>query len=109
VSDLAAVECPYFWRWRARLPERHGQRCRIAARGTRNSVRVELPDGLWVITSRWAVRRAAADGAGAPAGAPNDATTAVMARHGPHTGTGPGCLCGCGRAGGASGANAEEA
>jgi hypothetical protein len=50
---------PYVWWWRARLPERKGQRCRITARGTLNSVRVEFPDRSWVITSRWAVRRAA--------------------------------------------------
>jgi hypothetical protein len=47
---------PCVWRWRVRLPERKSQRCRITARGALNSVRVEFPDGFWVITSRWAVR-----------------------------------------------------
>jgi hypothetical protein len=47
----------YVWWWRKRLPERKGQRCRILARGSRNSVAVEFEDGHRVITSRWAVRR----------------------------------------------------
>ena len=29
-----------------------------AARARLNNIRVEFPDGHWVITSRWAVRRA---------------------------------------------------
>ncbi len=45
------------WRWRARLGERHGQRCRIVARGAKNSVLVEFEDGYRVVTSRYAVRR----------------------------------------------------
>jgi hypothetical protein len=57
VSDVAALEYPYVWRWRVRLPERFGQCCQVTARGSLNSVRVEFPDGCWVITSRWAVRR----------------------------------------------------
>jgi hypothetical protein len=57
LSDVDAVEYPYVWRWRRRLSERQGQPCRITARGRLNSVRVEFPDGFWVITSRWAVRR----------------------------------------------------
>ncbi len=48
----------YVWRWRRRLPERHGEACRVTARGSLNSVRVLFADGFWVITSRWAVRRA---------------------------------------------------
>ena len=47
----------YVWWWRVRLPERKGRRCRITARGALNSIHVEFPDGFWVITSRWAVRR----------------------------------------------------
>ena len=57
MSDVDPIDFPYYWRWRRRLPERHGQPCRITARGTLNSVRVEFPDRLWVITSRWAARR----------------------------------------------------
>jgi hypothetical protein len=56
-SDAEASEYPYVWRWHVRLPERHGQPCRITARGSLNSVRVEFADGFWAITSRWAVRR----------------------------------------------------
>ncbi len=47
---------PYRWHWRARLPARHGQPCRVLARGTMNSILVEFADGLRVITSRYAVR-----------------------------------------------------
>jgi hypothetical protein len=45
------------WHWRCRLPERKGQPCRVTARGSLNSIRVQFPDGLVVITSRWAARR----------------------------------------------------
>lgn len=55
-SPAMAPVYPYIWRWRARLPERFGQDCRATARGALNSVRVEFPDGFWVITARWAVR-----------------------------------------------------
>jgi hypothetical protein len=51
------TDYPYVWRLRARQPDRHGQPCRVTARGKLNSCRVEFPDGFWVITSRWAVRR----------------------------------------------------
>lgn len=49
---------PYVWYWRARLPERHRQPCRVLARGRMNSVLVQFPDGFLVVTSRYAVRRA---------------------------------------------------
>ncbi len=46
------------WYWRARLPERNGLRCRIVARGAKNSVLIEFEaDGYRVVTSRYAVRR----------------------------------------------------
>ncbi len=46
------------WYWRARLPERNGPRCRIVARGAKNSVLVEFEaDGYRVVTSRYAVRQ----------------------------------------------------
>jgi hypothetical protein len=49
----------YRWRIRTKLPERHGQFCRVLARGSLNSILVEfVEDGWKVITSRWAVRRA---------------------------------------------------
>lgn len=48
------------WWWRSRLPERKGQRCRILARGSMNSAKVQFEDGLVTITSRWAVRKAVA-------------------------------------------------
>ncbi len=46
-----------FWRVRTRLPERHGQPCRVLARGRMNSALVEFEDGLRVITSRNYVRK----------------------------------------------------
>jgi hypothetical protein len=50
---------PMVWRWKCRLPERKGQRCRVMARGTMmNSCAVQFEDGHIVVTSRWAVRRA---------------------------------------------------
>ena len=58
VSALQPDQFQHLWHWRQRLPERKGQRCRVTARGSLNSIRVEFPDGFWVITSRWAVRRA---------------------------------------------------
>ena len=72
---------PYVWRVRAKLPERHGERCRILARSSRkrtrftvalpptwfintgtrgggNSVLVEFADGARFVTSANYVRRA---------------------------------------------------
>lgn len=47
----------HVWYWRARLPERKGQRCRVWARGAMNSIGVEFEDGYRTVTSRYAVRR----------------------------------------------------
>lgn len=46
------------WRWRATLPDRHGQRCRLIARGTMNSACIEFQDGTRHIVSRFAFRKA---------------------------------------------------
>lgn len=46
------------WRWRVRLPERHGARCAVLARGRMNSILVGFGDGFLVVASRYAVRRA---------------------------------------------------
>ena len=54
----------YRWAWRARLPERHGQLCRVPARGALNSCLVLFADGARFISSRNALRRA--DGAPSP-------------------------------------------
>ena len=56
-DPLASDAFAYRWRIRTRLPERFGQSCKVTARGRLNSIRVEFPDGFWVITSRWSVRR----------------------------------------------------
>lgn len=64
VEAAAHTAYPFVWRWHCRLPERHGQRCRIIAHGLwasrlrMNSVCVEFIDGHKVITSGWAVRKA---------------------------------------------------
>jgi hypothetical protein len=64
----------YAWRWKTMpdpwgppgqrvvhpLAHRAGDRCRVLARGRLNSILVEFQDGQRVITSRYAVRRAAA-------------------------------------------------
>jgi len=49
----------YVWFWRVKLPDRKGHRCAVLARGKMNSILVELEDGYRVVTSRYAVRRAA--------------------------------------------------
>ena len=46
-----------YWRVRTTLPDRFGQRCRVIARGKRNSCAVEFEDGYRTITSRWSVRK----------------------------------------------------
>jgi hypothetical protein len=52
-----ATDYPLVWWWRARLPGRKGQRCRVLVRGRMNSVLVEFEDGFRVVTSRFAIRR----------------------------------------------------
>lgn len=54
---MSAACWPHRWHWRSRLPERHGQPCRVLARGRLNSILVEFEDGFRVVTSRFAVRR----------------------------------------------------
>jgi len=49
---------PYVWHWRVRHGERKGQRCRVWARGSMNSIGVEFPDGFRTVTARYAVRAA---------------------------------------------------
>jgi len=48
----------YVWHWRARHGERKGERCRVWARGSMNSIGVEFSDGFRTVTARYAVRRA---------------------------------------------------
>jgi hypothetical protein len=50
-------EFEYYWRVRAKLPGRFGERCRVLARGKMNSCLVEFGDGTRVVTSRNYVRR----------------------------------------------------
>jgi hypothetical protein len=47
----------YYWRVRARLPERYGEPCRVLCRGALNSCLVEFADGERFVTSRNYVRR----------------------------------------------------
>jgi hypothetical protein len=46
---------PYVYRWDRQ--GRKGQPCRVTARGARNSIRVEFPDGFVMITSGNAIMR----------------------------------------------------
>ncbi|MBN9078563.1 MAG: hypothetical protein J0H84_20335 [Rhizobiales bacterium] len=46
---------PYVYRWDRQ--GRKGQPCRVTARGKRNSIRVEFPDGYVMITSGNAIRK----------------------------------------------------
>lgn len=55
---MAAPAYDREWRWRATLPERKGQRCRIVARGSMNSCEIEFADGQRHIVSRFAIRKA---------------------------------------------------
>ena len=48
------------WRWRKNLPERHGTRCAILARGTMNSALIQFEDGTRHVVSRFAIRKAKA-------------------------------------------------
>lgn len=48
------------WRWRCNLPERHGQRLRVIARGSMNSALVEFEDGVRHVVSRFAFRKVTA-------------------------------------------------
>ncbi len=48
---------PYYWRVRARLPERFGQACRVLVRGKLNTCLVEFQDGYKVTTSRNYIRK----------------------------------------------------
>ncbi len=53
-----AEHFPFVWRWRCRLPDRKGMRCRVIIRGGKNTCLIEFEDGYKVTTSRWAVRKA---------------------------------------------------
>ena len=49
-------EYNYYWFWKAKLPERNKEKCRVMSRGKMNSILIEFQDGYKVITSRYAVR-----------------------------------------------------
>lgn len=57
MHDRTDFQPTHVWYWRAKLPDRHGQPCRVVARGAKNSILVEFADGHRVVTSRHAVRR----------------------------------------------------
>lgn len=46
----------HYWRLRCRLPERHGQSCRVLVRGRMNSIMIEFADGVRYVVSRYGVR-----------------------------------------------------
>jgi hypothetical protein len=50
---------PYIWSGHYYTHiDREGQRCRVWARGTMDSIGVEFDDGLRTVTARWAIREA---------------------------------------------------
>ena len=53
---MSEIAWTHVWHFRARLPERKGQPCRVLARGRMNSILVLFADGYAVVTSRYAVR-----------------------------------------------------
>jgi hypothetical protein len=59
---LTHREYPHVWAWGpgkiGRMPGRKGQRCRVLARGSRNSCWVEFEDGAQFVTSRNGIRKA---------------------------------------------------
>jgi len=59
LTPAEPVSPAYQFRWRRVLggQDRHGQPCRVLARGTRNARLVEFRDGWRVITSGNAIRR----------------------------------------------------
>lgn len=58
-GEVEEARFPYIYRWNR--CGRKGERCRVTARGTLNSARVEFADGFVMVTSRNALRRARAD------------------------------------------------
>lgn len=54
------TDYPYIWFWRSKHGDRKGQRCRVWARGTMNSIGVEFEDGFRTVTARYAIRKVAA-------------------------------------------------
>ena len=58
MTHARAQEFDHVWWWKCRLPERRGDRCRVLVRGTKNNVLVQFEDGVLIVTSRYAVRRA---------------------------------------------------
>ena len=50
-------EWTHTWYWRKNLPDRKGQRCKVLARGTMNSIMIEFEDGVRHVVSRYAVRK----------------------------------------------------
>jgi hypothetical protein len=57
VGIVKLVESTHTWHGRKFLPERHGQRCRIAVKGRGRSALVEFADGYRTMTSVALLRR----------------------------------------------------
>lgn len=57
---MAHLAFPYVYRWDR--CGRKGQRCRVFARGTMNSVGLEFEDGFRMVTSGNALRKVKDDG-----------------------------------------------
>jgi hypothetical protein len=59
---VSAHDFDHVWYWHPkpwRSINRKGERCRVLARGKKNTIAVEFEDGFKVLTARFAVRKAA--------------------------------------------------
>jgi hypothetical protein len=57
------MKCTHVYRWRKYRPELFGRRCRLLARGSRNSCLVQFAGGELHVVSRFAVRKFSAGSA----------------------------------------------
>ena len=55
-SHLPIEKWPYYW-WKVKLGPRRYMPCKVTARGSLGTVRVEFADGFEVTTGRHAVRK----------------------------------------------------
>jgi hypothetical protein len=46
-----------YWRIHKHRPDRYRHKCRVLARGAKNSCLIEFEDGERVITDRWNIRK----------------------------------------------------
>lgn len=63
-NPAADAKFDHVWYWKPRWggaeKNRKNMRCRVLVRGGKNSVLVEMEDGEWIVTCRYAVRKCGA-------------------------------------------------